>query len=243
MSSNVAIIYQPLTQWPAARPRTPALERAEARFNKPSRSEPDGTGGSRYVPRRSVPLSQTLDDLDGELGQVDARDVVIQIDVTNKQDMRDDVRRDGRIRDDARVHSPAVVLTFKSAGTKPLVFACDYFKRWQDNLRALALGLEALRKLERYHIAQTGDQYRGWMALPAAGATVPTLSTNQAAHLVARLAGDPESTAVLAAADRAKDAIRRARAKTHPDAGGRNEDWTMLQEAERILRVHFGGNL
>jgi hypothetical protein len=33
---------------------------------------------------------------------------------------------------------------------------------WQDNLRAVALGLEALRRVERYGIAQRGEQYAGW---------------------------------------------------------------------------------
>lgn len=84
----------------------------------------------------------------------------------------------------------------------------------------------------------------GFKALPSAGATTPTLSTGQAAHLVARLAGSENAEA------RAKEALenrttaemllRIARAKTHPDAGGKNEDWTLLQEAQRILNAHHG---
>lgn len=241
MSSMVAIIYQPLTQWPAGRPRTPAAERIHARFNKPSRSEPDGIGGSRSVPSRSVPLTQTLKDLDRELCQVDARDVVIQIDVTNKADMRDDVRRDGRIRDDARVHSPAVVLTFKRAGKTPLVFACDYFKRWQDNLRALALGLEALRKLERYHIAQTGDQYRGWQALPAS--TTTALNVDQAAAVLARSSLYPADK-IAHDSQVARLAVRVAASATHPDRGsGSTSDFQLVQEAKRVLEAHFGATL
>lgn len=239
---NVSVIYQPLTQWPATRPRTPALERVDARFNKPSRSEPDGTGGSRYVPPRAIPLSQTLEDLDRELSQVDARDVVIQIDVTNKQDMRDDVRRDGRIRDDARVHSPAVVLTFKRAGATPLVFACDYFKRWQDNLRALALGLEALRKLERYHIAQTGDQYRGWQALPAS--TTTAFTVDQAAAYLARMSDNRSAvSAIPQEIEVARKAYRVAAANTHPDRGGSTGNFQLTQEAKRVLEAHFGATL
>jgi hypothetical protein len=48
-------------------------------------------------------------------------------------------------------------------------FAVDMFPSWQDNLRAIALGLEALRKVERYGIANRGEQYAGWAQLTAGG--------------------------------------------------------------------------
>lgn len=38
---------------------------------------------------------------------------------------------------------------------------------WQINLRAIALGLEALRKLDRYGITSRGEQYTGWRAIEA----------------------------------------------------------------------------
>jgi hypothetical protein len=36
------------------------------------------------------------------------------------------------------------------------------------NARAIALGLEALRKVDRYRITKRGEQYTGWSALPPA---------------------------------------------------------------------------
>lgn len=238
--ADVDVTYQPLTQWPASRPRTAAVDREDAKFKVPGYYEKTDAQGDRWIGQRAMPLTRTLEDLDRELAQVDARDVVIQIDVTNKQDMREDVCRDGRIRDDARVHSPAVVITFKRAGTTPLVFACDYFKRWQDNLRALTLGLEALRKLERYHIAQTGDQYRGWQALPAS--TTTAFNVDQAAAFLSRMTGlaAPE---ISKQADIAKDAIRAAANATHPDRGGSTGTFQLVQEAKRVLGAHFGVQL
>jgi len=48
---------------------------------------------------------------------------------------------------------------------------------------------------------------------------------------------------IAADAEYARQAIRRAAAKTHPDAGGRSDDFQLVQEAKRILEVHHGGAL
>lgn len=49
-------------------------------------------------------------------------------------------------------------------------FAVDKFPSWQDNLRAIALGLEALRKVERYGFVKDDEQYTGFKALTAGAA-------------------------------------------------------------------------
>ena len=239
------VTYQPLTQWPVGRPRTLAADRREAQFKTPRRAEFDAVGAQRIVQRRVMPLARTLHDLDSELFLIGVGHAVIQVDVTNRQDLRSDLRRDGVIRDDARVHSPAVVLSF-TRHRSPLVFACDHFNRWQDNLRAIVLGLEALRKIERYHIGSGMEQYRGWQALPAS--TTPALSTEQAAAVLARRengtrsAADLETRADMITHDIAwaRDAYRKAAAKTHPDSGGSHDDFTLVQEAKRVLEAHHG---
>ena len=75
---------------------------------------------------------------------------------------------------DTRADTPRVVVSFDSCHG-PLRYQCDRFtttragtKAWHANVRAIALGLEALRKVDRYGIAGSGEQYRGWTALPAA---------------------------------------------------------------------------
>ena len=56
---------------------------------------------------------------------------------------------------------PAVIIAFESKHG-PLKYATDVFDHWHANLRAIALGLEALRKVERYGITQRGEQYTGF---------------------------------------------------------------------------------
>lgn len=248
MARNVAIAYEPLSQWPAGRERTPDDGRRDAQFKTPSTYVQRAVGlGSDQVGRKRIPLEQTLDDLDRELWAIGADDVVVQVDVANREEFRRNLRvADGQIRADVRTKSPAVVLSFRRDRT-PTVFATDHFTNWADNLRAIALGLEALRKLERYHIARAGDQYRGWQALPAT--TTTALSTEQAAAVVAKrmadVNGGPDASArrILGERDYARDAIRSAANRTHPDRGGLSDDFKLVQEAKRVLEAHHGGPL
>jgi hypothetical protein len=223
--------FVPLSQWPASRPRASYHE--DAKFQK----------ASGYGQTQRTPLSRTLNDLDRELSQIGARDVIVQIDAANKEEFHRQLRLDGIIRDDTRVRSPAVIVSFlRGTNKNPLVFACDHFSRWHDNLRAIALGLESLRRLERYHIAQAGDQYRGWLALPASTMTTTALSTNGAADALARRS-QMAAESILRDASSARTAYRMAIAKAHPDAGGTAEDFQLVQEAKRVLEGHFGATL
>jgi len=233
MARATVITWQPLTQWPTGRKRTTAHE--DANFTRQTTSVRTVGGGQAQQMRggrQRMPLTQTLEDLDRELYQISAKDIVVQIDVAKDREL-------SRLSDLTNVSTPAVVLTFKRNG-EPFVFACDYFKRWQDNLRAIAKGLESLRLLERYHITQSGEQYRGWRALPAA--TTTALSTEQAASVIARRTGENPSL-LQANRDAAKRAIRRAAAGAHPDSGGSTTDFQLVQEAKRVLETHHGATL
>jgi hypothetical protein len=55
---------------------------------------------------------------------------------------------------------------------------------WQHNVRAIALGLEALRKVDRYGITRRGEQYAGWKALPAGIGIGATHMTSEVATKV-----------------------------------------------------------
>lgn len=168
---------------------------------------------------------------------IGARDVVLQVDVASERE----IRRDGEFRSDARVSSPAVVLSF-TRGKTPLVFATDYYKDWQDNVRAIALGLEGLRRLERYHIGQSGDQYRGWQALPSS--TTTAFTVDQAATFLARLSGNESAVKAIATEiEVARKAYRLAAANTHPDRGGSTGNFQLTQEAKRVLEAQFGSPL
>ena len=58
-----------------------------------------------------------------------------------------------------------MILTLETRSLGTLVYDTDEFPHWHDNLRGIALGLEALRKVERYGIAKRGQQYAGFAEL------------------------------------------------------------------------------
>lgn len=116
--------------------------------------------------------SDTVDLLRREVGMLTDRwdsDVILQVQTDERA-----LRRDGGIRADAKVCGPGVVVSFESRHG-PLRYACDTFEAtywrqapgWQANVRAVALGLEALRKVDRYGIASRGEQYVGFAPLDA----------------------------------------------------------------------------
>lgn len=199
------------------------------------------TGKHRTAPF-GAGWSSTLDLLDREVRQIRGRDVVLEIDVTERM-----IRLDGQPYANARPSSPAVRLAFESMHG-PLTYGTDAFVHWQDNVRAIALGLEALRKVDRYGITKRGEQYTGFKAigggtpLPAGPAPMTRLD---AAQLLERLAIGDEGTARDASVqiilngqcDMAR-VVRDARMVAHPDR--RNGDHSLaydVDEAARVLAV------
>lgn len=181
------------------------------------------------APRSSSPFSAsynaTLSLLDRELHFLRAQHPVLMVDASEA-----DFRIDGQLRANATLASPRVILAFDSMHG-PLKYACDAFWKWQDNLRAIALGLEALRRVERYGIASRGEQYTGWKALGAGIALGPaTMSVEQALAFIGLHA------AVESVDARDIDlAYRLAAKRLHPDNGGDEDQFKRLVEAKRIL--------
>lgn len=111
-------------------------------------------------------------------------------------DLKDtDIRLDGQIRASAPVpEHPGVILAFDArklmdnfAGSKGgLSFVQDHY----DNLRSIALTLEALRTVDRYGGTEHGEQYQGFRTLPSAPVPSPTNPRYVAAkrlHFIYRL--------------------------------------------------------
>lgn len=149
-----------------------------------------------------------------------------------------DLRADGMLRARAHVRHPGVLVTL-STETGPLVFASDRYENrwtgdlldWQANVRAIALGLAALRAVDRHGITQTGQQYAGFRALEAAPTTGtgPFGSAEQALRWLATTTGLATTTAP-------RDMLKRARARLHPDRhDGNRADWDRLDDAEQLL--------
>lgn len=105
---------------------------------------------------------RTLSDLDYEVDRLDGSAVIIGAGFVPA-----DIRLDGMPRSKARPTHPGIEVSFDTPRRGRLVFAVDTFDHWEDNLRAIALGLEALRAVDRYGIADTGQQYAGFAQLGA----------------------------------------------------------------------------
>jgi hypothetical protein len=124
-----------------------------------------------------APLSSTLQVLERELRALQADRIVLQVGYREQ-----DLRLDGMPRANATLIHDAVALSFESKWG-PLRYQTNEFvpryygkgPGWQQNLRAIALGMEALRKVDRYGVSKRGEQYTGWRAIAekSAGPGVP----------------------------------------------------------------------
>jgi len=141
-------------------------------------------------------------------------------------------------RSDARPRTPRVIVSLDSMHG-PLRYPCDNFHNWHDNVRAIALALEALRKVDRYGVTKRGEQYKGWKALPAPSGepTTPEL----AARVIGRT--DPDPARILTDSTYAKRIVRAALKKHHPDQGGDAAQFHRVQQARRILSDYHGVSL
>lgn len=188
---------------------------------------------TRY--RKASPFSSTypatLELLERELNMLGAREAVLQLDLTEAE-----IRTDGRPRANARPAHPGVVLSVETR-YGALQYATDVFDHWQDNLRAIALSLEALRRVDRYGVARRGEQYTGWRALPAGDGTTTTDPRTAAEFIITAAGYDVDEWNVKAVLDgsQLQPAYRLAARRLHPDQGGSPEDFALLQAAKRVL--------
>jgi hypothetical protein len=209
MTGNVAITHRPIQIWPG-----------------------ELTGWhSRRASNFKASYTTTLDLLDREVYHLGADRAVLQLALTER-----DIRNDGLPRAQARPSHPGVILAFEST-YGPLQYATDAFTTWQDNLRAIALGLEALRKVDRYGITRNGTQYTGFRALMAS----TSMDVRDAACTLAAFTDDEWKWDDLLVEvgtlgkEWTRQAYRTAAKRRHPDVGGSHSDWLRLEEAYRLL--------
>lgn len=230
--------------WPAGWPRTAGNDRRPPRFAKTERRT-NGVGGSyRHVSEITIAVS--LDRLQTELARmgVDWDRVVVSTNV--------ETRRDGLPRSDrGNPADPGVAIYWPDpSGGVQQCMAIDLYDTVAGNLAAVAATIDAMRAIERHGGAQILKRaFQGFKALPAS--TTPALSTEAAAEVLARrMNGAVGARPIEQIVDMivhddtwARDAVRAAAAKTHPDRGGRVEDFQLVQEAKRVLEAHHGVTL
>jgi hypothetical protein len=115
-----------------------------------------------------------------------------------------------------------------------------YFPAWQNNVRAIALALEALRKVDRYGVTNSNEQYTGFRAL-GSGIEMPAaqMTMDEAARFIVTAGGQLPADEILVESikqgPKRKAAYARAAYRLHPDTGGSAADFQRLQEAKRVL--------
>lgn len=216
------LLFRPLGEWP--RPKTAHPDRSPF------------TAG----------WSDTVVILEREINHVILRskpEVLIQVDAPEGA-----MTLAGGIRADARAKFHGVMISFESK-FGPQSFMCDKYiyphhqnrgeQAWKDNVRAIALGLEALRKIDRYGISDSGQQYTGWKAL---GTGIPMPAAKMTVEEAARFLVEQSRTGYrifgehIASAIADPDPFYRAAAKRlHPDKGGDPALFAKLAEARDVL--------
>lgn len=198
----------------------------------PIREWPGELTRDRQPSKFSATLGDTLRTLDREVyhladtrAQQDSAELLVAIPAGA-------FRLDGRPYANARAEHPGVIFSMQSRHGQ-LSYPCDTFTTWQDNLRAIALALEALRKVDRYGVTKRGEQYRGFLAIEATAAPAGFATADDAlAWLIdftglVNLDGSPL---------RPRVALREAQRKAHPDQGGDAAAFQRVSLAEAKLR-------
>lgn len=131
-----------------------------------------------------------------------------------------ELRLDGQPRADRNPITQGAAVYFSRNG-KQLCIPCDGFNSLRDNVRAIVLSIESLRRLERYGTSQMVEAaLTGFAALPANA----TESNLKAWHVVLGVSPDAPPEVITAA--------YRALSKTaHPDGGGTIWQWEELRTA------------
>lgn len=212
MAGNwTAVEFRPMRTWPGA--VTPShLRRSRHQFK--------------------VSSGATLAELETELGRIRAKDAYLEVDVKSPRD----IRQDGRLRADAGVNTPGVVLYFTHPAAGDLRFACDTYEVWHHNVRAILLTLEALRSIDRYGAVRDGEQFKGFRALPSAtGLTMGSTAALRIFEEASGLRTEPRTPEHLA------HVYRVARSASHPDrTGGDRTQWDQVEAAARALGLAGG---
>jgi hypothetical protein len=200
--------FRALESWPGAR----------------TQSRKEGTFRSTWL--------QTLDLLEVELGKIRAQRVVIQIEDPGAIE---GIRNDHTIRIVSKNFWPdkaCVVLSFDSP-KGAISMPCDRYRYWQDNLRAIALSLEALRAVDRYGVTRGNEQYRGWARLESGNGN--GMDRDKALAFLSVLSGVNSEKLARYLPDDLATLIRAQRIHNHPDRAS--------DDADRARRAELSAKL
>lgn len=208
--------------WPVGWKRCAARKRAQ--FSKGETQYSSQPGGSNWVRKRDLTVSDGTGRILGELQRMDVPDFNVIIS-TNVRLRNDGLPRSG----EREPEDPGAAVYWRGKDERQQVMAIDRYDRVADNLAAIAATLEAMRAIQRHGGAEILERaFTGFAALPAPGAvTVPW-------RQVLGLQGNETGAKVV------EEAYRRLRSQHHPDKGGSpalfHAVQTAYEQAQQELR-------
>jgi hypothetical protein len=181
--------------------------------------------------------TDTLYKLEEELAHLKATEIIIEADFSEGQ-----IRLDGWPRNDARPVFEGVKISFNLPKVGRVEYATDAYWKWQSNVRAIAMGLTALRAVDRYGITSGHQQYTGFKSIEAR--PLSSFTTRElAVEWIANLFSGPQQANVKQVLSHTnnhisaeqKTVLRNAMFKVHPDHGGSTEMMNLMAMAEKAL--------
>lgn len=204
--SNLDTKFRPVDGWPGK--ETPPAQRRESLFK--------------------ATYTKTTDLLSHELARLSAKNLVIQL-YLQESEIR---TTDNMPKKGARPSKPGVIVSFDSRHG-PLRYFTDVFTHWEANLRAVALGLEALRKVDRYGISKRGEQYKGYRQLEGP----EEMNYEKAVRVLSRFS-DVDFSFKEGSEEWVKRAYRKSVKVLHPDVeGGTEAAMRELNEAYAYMQM------
>lgn len=193
-------------QWPLNRPRAQSRRR-DAPFRK-------GAWSQRQRHTFNTVLQQVLK----EIRLMGGKDTVVSSNLR--------LRKDGLpFSDQAQPADPGIAVYFTHKD-RPICMACDYWAYVEDNMRAIALTLDAIRGMARWGAAEVEATFTGYAALPA---PAPTALWSEVLGVERFCKWDDV------------EAAYREKAKVHhPDRGGKPDDWYAIQTAYEQAKQERG---
>lgn len=139
-------------------------------------------------------------------------------------------RADGLPYTRQNVPDTGVAVYFKSSNGEDQCIPCDSWITLEENMRAIAKTIEAMRGIERWGgKSLMNAAFSGFKALPEAIVTPPADRPHRDWWVVLGVERNADAPTV-------KQAYRRAQATAHPDAGGSNQDFQEVQAAYEEYR-------
>jgi hypothetical protein len=209
----------------------------DARFSPQPWTRPTTPMTMRRHARFRTTYARTLQKLQDELEKIGATEILFECSFASNQ-----IRLDGWPKANQAPQYNGIAVSFNHPKVGRVEYVTDRYFLWTDNLHAIALTLEALRGVERWGVVASGQQYTGFKALEAGG-NGSTGRRGAAVWIAKLLREDPVQQKPIVdtllggpAVDQTR-LIRDARKHAHPDTGGSQEMFELLQEKLKTLGV------